>query len=153
LKNINRKLPLIAVFVALVVIIISKNANNDKSAAAESEVTQTTVDVVSSDGQSQETAEVTPASLPRMLELGSSGCRPCDMMTPILDELRREYDGNLSVEFFDVRKDNEPAQKYRIRLIPTQIFLDAEGNEFFRHEGFFSKEDIDKVLADMGVFK
>ncbi|MBC8278360.1 MAG: thioredoxin family protein [FCB group bacterium] len=153
MKNLNRKLPLIAVFVAMVVIIISKNANNDKSAAVESEVTQTTEAVVSSDGQSHEAAEVTPANLPRMLELGSVGCAACAKMEPVLEEVRAEYEGRLSVEFFDVRKDNKPAKKYRIRLIPTQIFLDAEGNEYFRHEGFFSKEDIDKVLADMGVVK
>lgn len=90
-------------------------------------------------------------NLPRMLELGSVGCRPCDMMVPILDELRIDYVGRLSVEFYDVRKDPSPAQKYRIRLIPTQIFLDAEGNEFFRHEGYYPKEEIVKVLADMGV--
>ena len=103
--------------------------------------------------ESEPAAAVQTEGLPRMLELGSSGCIPCDKMVPILEELREDYKGKLSVEFFDVRKDNEPAQKYRIRLIPTQIFLDAEGNEFFRHEGFFAKEDIDKVLADMGVAK
>ena len=92
-------------------------------------------------------------NLPRLLELGSVGCRPCDMMAPILDELTAEYDGKLSVEFYDVRKDPSPAYEYKIRLIPTQIFLDSEGNEFFRHEGFFSKEEIVTTLARMGVSK
>ena len=90
-------------------------------------------------------------SLPRMLELGSVGCRPCEKMTPILDELRVDYKDRLSVEFYDVRKNPAPAQQYRIRLIPTQIFLDAAGNEFFRHEGYYPKEEIVKVLADMGI--
>lgn len=89
--------------------------------------------------------------LPRMLELGSVGCRPCEMMTPILDELRRDYAGKLSVEFYDVRKDPAPAQKYKIKLIPTQIFLDANGKEFFRHEGFYPKEEIVKVLRQAGI--
>ncbi len=103
--------------------------------------------------QGENTAEnhVIPEELPRLLELGSVGCRPCDMMAPILDELREEYKGRLLVEFYDVRKNPAPAQKYRIRLIPTQIFLDAEGKEFFRHEGFFSKEEITQVLDSMGV--
>lgn len=89
--------------------------------------------------------------LPRMLELGSVGCRPCDMMSPILDELRKEYQDKLSVEFYDVRKDPTPTYQYRIRLIPTQIFLDENGNEFFRHEGYFPKEEIEAVLKQMGV--
>ena len=94
---------------------------------------------------------ITTQNLPRMLELGSVGCRPCDMMTPILDELRVNYKDRLSVEFYDVKKNPAPAQKYRIRLIPTQIFLDAEGNEFFRHEGYYPTEEIVKVLSDMGI--
>ena len=91
------------------------------------------------------------SELPRLLELGSVGCRPCDMMAPILAELTKEYTGMLSVEFYDVRKDPSPARQYRIRLIPTQIFLDSEGKEFFRHEGYFSKEQITAVLDQMGV--
>ncbi|HDH58141.1 MAG TPA: hypothetical protein ENF16_05980 [Bacteroidetes bacterium] len=89
--------------------------------------------------------------LPRMLELGSVGCRPCDMMAPIIEDLREEYIGRLSVEFYDVRKDPTPARQYRIRVIPTQIFLDAEGNEFFRHEGYLPKEEVLTVLDQMGV--
>ncbi len=89
--------------------------------------------------------------LPRMLELGSVGCRPCDMMAPIIEELRKEYAGLLSVEFYDVKKDPTPARQYRIRVIPTQIFLDAKGNEFFRHEGYLPKEEILTVLDQMGV--
>ncbi|MCX6640493.1 MAG: thioredoxin family protein [bacterium] len=94
---------------------------------------------------------VVPTAMPRMLELGSVGCRPCDAMAPILDELRAEYKGRLSVEFFDVRKDPAPARQYSIKLIPTQIFLDASGKEIFRHEGFFAKADILPILAQMGV--
>jgi len=89
--------------------------------------------------------------LPRMLELGSVGCRSCDMMAPIIEELRKEYAGLLSVEFYDVKKDPTPARQYRIRVIPTQIFLDAKGNEFFRHEGYLPKEEILTVLDQMGV--
>ena len=93
------------------------------------------------------------SELPRLLELGSVGCRPCDMMAPILDDLKEEYAGKLSVEFYDVRKDPSPAYMYRIKLIPTQIFIDSEGKEFFRHEGFLSKDEIILVLERMGVTK
>jgi len=35
--------------------------------------------------------------------------------------------------------------------IPTQVFLDENGKEFFRHEGFFSEEEIIKVLITKGI--
>jgi hypothetical protein len=40
---------------------------------------------------------------------------------------------------------------YKISLIPTQIFFDAAGKERFRHEGFFSKEDILAKWKELGV--
>ncbi len=92
-----------------------------------------------------------PMALPRMLELGSVGCRPCQMMEPILGELRRDYAGRLSVEFYDTRKDPEVGRQYKIRVIPTQIFLDAQGKEVFRHEGYFPKEEIMPILIQLGV--
>ena len=81
---------------------------------------------------------VTKASgLPRMIELGSVSCIPCKMMATVLDELRKDYSGALQVDFIDVNKDREAATQFGIRVIPTQVFLDASGKELFRHEGFF----------------
>lgn len=64
------------------------------------------------------------------------------MMAPVLEELKTEYNGKLLVEFIDVWKNPQEGPKYKIRVIPTQIFFDADGKELFRHEGFFSKENI-----------
>jgi thioredoxin 1 len=36
-------------------------------------------------------------------------------------------------------------------MIPTQIFYDADGNELFRHEGFYAKEDILAKWAELGI--
>jgi thioredoxin 1 len=85
---------------------------------------------------------VEPKKLPRMIELGSDQCIPCKMMKPIIEELTSEYKGKLQVEFYDVWKDPTVGQKFGIRVIPTQIFIDPNDKELFRHEGFFSKEDI-----------
>ncbi|MFO7652571.1 MAG: thioredoxin family protein [Candidatus Krumholzibacteriia bacterium] len=80
--------------------------------------------------------------LPRLVDLGADKCIPCKAMAPILAELEEEYAGRFDVVFIDVWKNREKAQEYGIRMIPTQIFMDASGNELFRHEGFFSREDI-----------
>ena len=72
-------------------------------------------------------------------------------MKPIIEELQKDYKGKLEVVFIDVWKDNSAAEKYGIQSIPTQVFLDENGKEFFRHTGFFSKEDILKTFEDHGV--
>lgn len=90
-------------------------------------------------------------ALPRLVDLGAGKCIPCKMMAPILEELRKEYAGRLEVEFIDVWKTPDEAKKYKINIIPTQIFYDAPGKELFRHEGFISKEDILSKWKEFGI--
>lgn len=92
-----------------------------------------------------------PAVLPRLVDLGATKCIPCKMMAPILEELAKEYKGKLKVEFIDVWENPGAGEKYGIRVIPTQIFFDRNGEEFFRHEGFYSKEDILRKFKDQGI--
>ena len=87
-------------------------------------------------------AEPVKSVLPRLVDLGADKCIPCKKMAPILEGLKKEYAGKFEVVFIDVWKNKEEAEKYKINLIPTQIFYDASGKERFRHEGFFPKEDI-----------
>ncbi|GAB4305266.1 MAG: hypothetical protein Kow0097_03410 [Candidatus Bipolaricaulota bacterium] len=89
--------------------------------------------------------------LPKLLDLGADKCIPCKQMAPILDELRVEYAGVFEVVFIDVWKNSSEADKYRIRIIPTQIFYDASGKELFRHTGFYSKEQILAKWRELGV--
>jgi thioredoxin 1 len=97
------------------------------------------------------TEEVT--HLVTFVELGSVRCIPCKMMQPIMKEIEKDYAGQVKVVFHDVwTPEGEPfAASYKIRVIPTQIFLDKEGKEYFRHEGFFAKEELVKVLKQKGV--
>jgi thioredoxin 1 len=87
------------------------------------------------------------------VELGSVRCIPCKKMQPVMAEIEKEYAGQVKVIFYDVwTSEGRPyANKYKIRLIPTQVFLDKDGKEYFRHEGFFPKEELVKVLKQKGV--
>ncbi len=89
--------------------------------------------------------------LPNLLDLGSDQCIPCKLMAPILEELKTEFAGRMDVEFLDVRRDPALATVYNIQLIPTQIFFDVSGKELFRHEGFYSREDILGKWKELGV--
>jgi thioredoxin 1 len=87
------------------------------------------------------------------IELGSVGCTPCNMMAPILDEIEKEYEGQVNVRFYDVNSllGGPYGEKYRVQFIPTQVFLDEGGVEYYRHVGFFPKEEIVKILRLKGV--
>ncbi len=87
------------------------------------------------------------------IELGSIKCIPCKMMQPIMKEIEEEYKGQVKIVFYDVwTSEGKPyARKYGIRVIPTQVFLNKDGTEYFRHEGFFAKDELIKVLKRQGV--
>ena len=108
--------------------------------------------VIATEIQAVETAKTKEVkTLPRLVDLGADKCIPCKMMAPILEGLKKEYAGIFNVEFFDVWENPDEAKKYKINIIPTQIFYDASGKELFRHEGFFSKEDILRKWKEFGV--
>jgi len=90
-------------------------------------------------------------ALPRLVDLGAGKCIPCKLMAPILDELKSNYVGRLDVQFVDVWKNPDAGKPYQIRMIPTQVFIGTNGKEVFRHEGFFSKEDIVAKWTELGV--
>ena len=87
------------------------------------------------------------------IELGSDRCIPCRQMQPIMKEVAAAFPEDLLVVFYDVWEDPAPARKYKVQLIPTQIFIDRDGKEFFRHMGLYPKEEVLKVLEKMGVKK
>jgi thioredoxin 1 len=96
-------------------------------------------------------AENTSARLPELVDLGSNYCIPCKKMAPILAELATEYGGRVKVTVIDVKEDREAGRRHGIRVIPTQIFFDAQGREVRRHEWFLAKRDIVAQFEAMGV--
>jgi thioredoxin 1 len=113
-----------------VVLLLSCNKNDVKS-----ESNNTSGNQIADDGYKIE-----------FVELGSVKCIPCKKMQPIMRSIEKKYGGQVKVTFYDVWEDNAPAKKFGIKLIPTQVFLDAEGKEIMRHQGFFAEEEIDKFL-------
>lgn len=85
------------------------------------------------------------------IELGADKCIPCKAMQPVMREIAQEYKGTIQVVFYDVWKTPKYAKDYGIQMIPTQVFIDKNGEEIFRHVGFFPKEDIIKMLKEKQI--
>lgn len=112
--------------------------------------------------------------IPIVIDFGADSCIPCKEMAPVLEELNAELQGKAIIKFVDVWKYQELAEGYPISVIPTQIFIDSEGKAFVpedpekmqikmyslkdtgehvftTHEGGLTKEDLKKILKEMGV--
>lgn len=87
------------------------------------------------------------------IELGSVNCIPCKKMKPVMKSIEQKYGDAVNVIFYDVwTEEQKPyAKKYGVQLIPTQVFLDENGKEFFRHQGFFPEDEIHKIFKQRGV--
>lgn len=88
---------------------------------------------------------------PVVIDLGARTCIPCKKMAPILEALAKEYRGKASVLFIDVHEDKAAAERFRVQMIPTQIFFNGKGQEVKRHIGFLDRPDIIKDLQAAGL--
>jgi thioredoxin 1 len=100
---------------------------------------------------SQGLSQVPVKGMVTMVDLGADQCVPCKMMAPILEKLKKAYEGKAAIIFIDVWKNTDEARRFGIRAIPTQIFYDATGREVGRHVGFMSEKDIIDQLTRIGV--
>jgi len=87
------------------------------------------------------------------IELGSVKCIPCQKMKVVMDSIESNYGNQVKIIFYDVwTKEGKPyGNHYKIKVILTQVFLDKDGNEYFRHDGYFPLEEVKKVLKQQGV--
>lgn len=143
-----RKYLNIAALIGLVVVLYGCGKTEEKEKTSEDRIIENTTNQAN---KIQEAA--VPVAKVTFIELGSVKCIPCKAMQPIMKEIEEEYQDEVKVVFHDVWTDEgRPySRKYKIRVIPTQVFLDKNGNEYFRHEGFFPKEEVVKILKMEGV--
>jgi len=158
-SSVLMKVGIVAVLIAVIGFVIYQKGEKTPKDSGKTNI-QVSDSELSAEQEIRPNAELLPAEttetdedvfLPSLVDIGSDKCVPCKMMAPILEELKEDYKGIFGVEFINTREDQTAASFYSIRLIPTQIFSDAEGNELFRHEGFFSKEDILAKWKELGI--
>ncbi|HAN44103.1 MAG TPA: thioredoxin [Ruminococcaceae bacterium] len=112
--------------------------------------------------------------LPIIIDFGADSCIPCKEMAPVLKALNTEMQGKAIIKFVDVWKNAEAARDFPIQVIPTQIFISADGkpyvpsdgmqiefamytykntgeHAFTVHQGGLTKDQMKAILADMGV--
>jgi thiol-disulfide isomerase/thioredoxin len=85
------------------------------------------------------------------IELGADWCIPCKEMRPVMDSIQKKYGSQILVRFIDAIKNSGEASKYKIRSMPTQVFLDTNNIELHRHEGFYAEDSIHIFLQSKGL--
>ncbi|MCU0641564.1 MAG: thioredoxin family protein [Candidatus Margulisbacteria bacterium] len=89
--------------------------------------------------------------LPSIVKLGADWCPPCRAMKPVIADLTVELKGRVNVLDVDIEEQRELARKYKVRLIPTIVFLDRQGVTRAVVTGFQDKQQLKEKLKSLGL--
>ena len=80
------------------------------------------------------------------LEFGAKNCSACRKMETVMDEIREKYPEKVNVVFLNILlPESQTLMKYYgIVAIPTQVLLNKNSKEFYRHTGYISTEELTK---------
>lgn len=66
-------------------------------------------------------------TLPCIIDFYADWCGPCKMVSPVLEELAKEYEGKINIYKVDTEQEQELAATFGIRSIPSILFCPKEG--------------------------
>jgi len=90
---------------------------------------------------------------PALYEFGAGYCVSCKDMEKVMAELKTTHSDQVEFRMVYVDKEKPLFEQYKIMLIPTQVFLDAQGKEVDRHIGPLTKEEVLKKLKELKLIK
>ena len=77
-------------------------------------------------------------------------CGPCKTQDAILEEIETDWEGAFTIEKVDVDQEQETANEYQVRSLPTLIVENEEGI-VDRFVGVTQREDIEEALTEAGA--
>ena len=89
--------------------------------------------------------EVVESDRPVLVDFWAPWCGPCRMLSPLVDELSKEYDGKVKVAKFNTDDNPQVATRYKISAIPTLLFFKG-GKVVDQLVGVHPKPEIKKRL-------
>lgn len=85
---------------------------------------------------------------PCVIDFYADWCGPCKMVAPLLEELAKEYDGEIYVYKIDTEKEQELAQAFGIRSIPSLLFVPMNEQPQMVM-GALPKSELKKAIDDI----
>lgn len=85
---------------------------------------------------------------PCIIDFYADWCQPCKALSPILEELSKEYDGKIDIYKVDTEAEQELAGAFGIRSIPSILFCPAEGQPQMA-QGALPKETLITAITDV----
>ena len=91
--------------------------------------------------------DVIKSDKPVLVDFFATWCGPCQAMMPILDELKERIGEDARIIKLDVDKNQELAQEYNIRTVPT-LMIFKNGETLWRHSGVMQASELETKLKE-----
>jgi thioredoxin 1 len=90
-----------------------------------------------------------PKVRPEILQFSRQDCPDCEAAERVILAVKAEYPGQFVVRQFFIGKDEAWFFRYKVALVPTQVFLDATGKEVYQHSGVFKPQELIQKLREL----
>lgn len=85
--------------------------------------------------------EVIDSDMPVLVDFWATWCGPCKMLSPVIEEIAKEFDGKIKVGKVNVDDETELAIKFGVEVIPTLVFF-KDGKIVSRTAGYYDKDEL-----------
>jgi thioredoxin 1 len=84
---------------------------------------------------------------PVLVDFFATWCGPCQMLLPVLNQVKDNLQDRITIIKIDVDKNQELAQKQQVRGVPTMMLF-QNGKQLWRQSGVLTKEEIINIILD-----
>lgn len=97
--------------------------------------------------------EARAAGKPLIVDFGMTRCQQCIEQSKTMDELEADVGDRVLLKFVHVGKEEALAEEYKVLMIPTLVYFDAQGKELFRNVGQMKKDAMLARARELGLLK
>jgi len=85
---------------------------------------------------------------PAIVDFYADWCGPCRALSPVLEEISKEYEGRVDIYKVNTESDPELAALFSVRGIPALLFIPSTGTPTMA-SGFMPKESLKEAIAQV----
>ena len=137
-----------AVLFASLLVGMANASNGNKNNNNKTENKMTVTELTQEDFETNPNAWKFEGDKPAVIDFYATWCGPCKMMSPILDEISKEYEGKINIYKVNVDKEADLASVFGIRSIPSLLFVPMK-KEPSMVQGAMQKNELKKLVDDI----
>lgn len=96
------------------------------------------------------TDEVIKSDVPVMIDFYAEWCGPCRMMSPVVEEFAKDFEGRVKIGKINVDEESELAMRFGVQSIPSFVFI-KDGKVVDRVTGAMPKPILINYLEDLAA--